>query len=59
MEKSNDNWPSWKPFTEYILRYGDRRHAEGNPPAEDICDAEYWRERQRNEDLKQQPLDAA
>jgi hypothetical protein len=31
----------------------------GLPPTEDICGDRYWRERQRNEELKQQPREAA
>jgi hypothetical protein len=44
MANQNDNRPSWKPFTEYILRWGDRRRAEGHPPT-DIAPPEYWTER--------------
>ena len=41
---NDSNRPTWRPFTEYILKWGDRRRAEGNPPT-DIAPPEYWIER--------------
>jgi hypothetical protein len=42
-------------YCKYIRQLGERRAAEGKPPAEDICGDDYWQQRKRNEELKQLP----
>jgi hypothetical protein len=51
---TDDNRPSWKPFTTYILKWGERRRTEGHE-APDIAPAEYWQRRRELEEMKQQP----
>jgi hypothetical protein len=43
----------WKPFTAYILRWGDRQRAAGNLPPDIQDDDGYWQERRRNEQMKE------
>jgi hypothetical protein len=57
-DMKDDKRPTWKPFTEYILRYGDRKRAEGNP-SPDIAPPEYWDKRRQDEANKQLPLSKA
>jgi hypothetical protein len=51
---TNDKHPEGF-YSRYLRILGERRVAEGKPPAADICDDDYWQERQRNEALKQEP----
>jgi hypothetical protein len=44
MANPNDNRPTWRPFSEYIERWGERRRAEGHE-APDVAPPEYWAER--------------
>jgi hypothetical protein len=53
-----DDRKHWRPYLEYLQRYGDRRRAEGHE-APDIADSEYWEHRRRNEEMKNQPRKAA
>lgn len=41
---SDDNRPSWRPFSEYIERWGERRRAEGHELPE-VHDQKYWDDR--------------
>jgi hypothetical protein len=55
---ADDNRPTWKPFTEYIERWGDRRRAEGKKTP-NVADNQYWEERRKFEAMKDQPKKAA
>jgi hypothetical protein len=47
MANPNDNRPKhWRPYLEYILKWGDKRRAEGHE-APDAAPPEYWAERAR------------
>jgi hypothetical protein len=41
-------------YSRYLRQLGERRAAEGKPPAEDIAPAEYWQRRRELEELKQE-----
>ena len=53
-----DNRLTWKPFTEYLQRYGDRKRAEGEG-SPDIAPQSYWDKRREDEALKDLPRKAA
>jgi hypothetical protein len=48
-----DNRPTWKPFSEYLERWGERKRAEGNP-SPDIAPQSFWDEWRKN---NQMPVD--
>ena len=53
---TNDKHPEGF-YSRYLRILGERRAAEGKPPAADICDSQYWGQRRRNEALKDIPHD--
>jgi hypothetical protein len=50
---SDDNRPTWKPYTDYLLRLAEKQ-------AKSVADDEqYWETRRANELLKDKPREAA
>ena len=42
-------------YIRYLQRIAEQRERDGRSPAEDICDDDYWQQRKRDEELKQEP----
>jgi hypothetical protein len=48
---TNDKHPEGF-YSRYLRILGERRVAEGKPPAPDVCPPEYWQRRRELEELK-------
>jgi hypothetical protein len=53
-QPERDDRKHWRPYLEYLQRYGDHKRANGEQIT-DIAPPEYWDERRRNEALKDKP----
>jgi hypothetical protein len=54
----NDRPKHWRPYLEYLQRYGERKRAEGHE-SPDVADDAYWQKRRQDEANKQLPLSKA